>query len=82
MRDVRAEDPADLVVAWEAVEELLIAVPEGVTKDILRMVAGGLDVCEIAYRLHIPSDEVVALAARGRVRVLTAQLGSPGSSRP
>lgn len=72
MRDLRAEDPAETVLAWEAVEELLTAVPEGAQKDILRMVAAGLRAEEIAERLGLAVPEVEALAARGRVRVLTA----------
>lgn len=78
MRDLRAEDPADLVLAWEAVEEMLLPIPEGLTKEILRMIAAGLAVEEIAYRLQLPSGEVEALAARGRVRVLTAKLRAEG----
>lgn len=72
MRDLQAVDPADVVVAWEAVEELLDAVPESASKDILRMLAAGWSQAEIAERLDLPVDEVAALAARGRVRVLTA----------
>jgi DNA-directed RNA polymerase specialized sigma24 family protein len=65
-------DPADLVVAWEAIEELLTAVPEGDTKDVLRMVAAGIPTTEIAERLQIDIADVHALVARGRIRVLTA----------
>lgn len=72
MRDLRAEDPAEIVVAWEAVEELLAAVPDGPVKDILRMVAAGVPADEIADRLCLAVAEVEALAARGRIRVLTA----------
>jgi DNA-directed RNA polymerase specialized sigma24 family protein len=74
MRDLRAADPAEVVVAWEAVEELLAPVPEGPIKAVLRLVAAGLDAEAIAERLGLPADEVAALAARGRVRVLTAAL--------
>lgn len=72
MRDLRAEDPAETVLAWEAVEELLAVVPDGPQKEILRMVAAGLPAEEIAERLRLAVTEVKALAARGRVRVLTA----------
>lgn len=72
MHELPAEDPADTVVAWEAVEELLRAVPEGLGKDVLRMVAAGLSLDEIADHLVMPVDEVHALAARARIRVLTA----------
>jgi DNA-directed RNA polymerase specialized sigma24 family protein len=72
MQQLSAEDPADLVVAWEAVEELLIAVPEGSVKDVLRMVAAGLPPDEIAARLAVAVADVHALIARGRIRVLTA----------
>jgi DNA-directed RNA polymerase specialized sigma24 family protein len=71
-----ASDPLDVVVAWEAVEELLASVPEGATKDVLRLVAGGLEADEIAVRLGLPVGEVAALAARGRMRVLTAALAA------
>jgi DNA-directed RNA polymerase specialized sigma24 family protein len=74
MHDLRATDPADLVVAWEAVEELLAAVPEGDAKDVLRMIAAGLSSEEIALRLGLAADDVEVLAARGRIRVLTAAL--------
>lgn len=74
MHELRAEDPADTVVAWEAVEELLHAVPEGPGKDVLRMVAAGMSLDEIGDRLAAPVDEVRALAARARIRVLTAAL--------
>lgn len=74
MDPLRAEDPADVVVAWEAVEELLTAVPEGSAKDILRMTAAGWSVDEIAGRLGITPDEVRVAAARARIRVLTAAL--------
>jgi DNA-directed RNA polymerase specialized sigma24 family protein len=73
MRDLRAEDPADLVIAWEAVEELLAVIPEdSSTKDVLRMVAAGLSAETIAERLDLTIADVEALAARGRIRVLTA----------
>jgi DNA-directed RNA polymerase specialized sigma24 family protein len=77
VRDPRAEDPADVVVAWEAVEELLAAVPEGSSKDVLRLVAAGLSEDEIAVRLWLAPDDIDALAARGRMRVLTAALPRP-----
>lgn len=85
MRDLRAEDPADVVAAWEAVEELLRAVPDGVGKDVLRLVAAGVPVDEIAEELALPPEEVTALAARARVRVLTAALtdrDAEGRRRP
>jgi DNA-directed RNA polymerase specialized sigma24 family protein len=73
MRDPRAEDPADLVIAWEAVEELLAVIPDdSCTKDVLRMVAAGLSAEVIAERLDLTIADVEALAARGRIRVLTA----------
>jgi DNA-directed RNA polymerase specialized sigma24 family protein len=74
--DERAPDPAEVVVAWETVEELLAPVPEGRAKDVLRLVAAGLPAEEIAHRLHLDVGEVTALAARGRVRVLTAELAA------
>jgi DNA-directed RNA polymerase specialized sigma24 family protein len=67
-------DPADLVVAWEAIEELLTAVPEGDVRDVLRMVAAGIPAAEIAERLQIGVADVHALVARGRIRVLTAAI--------
>jgi DNA-directed RNA polymerase specialized sigma24 family protein len=72
MHELRAEDPADAIVAWEAVEDLLRVVPEGPGKDALRMVAAGLSLDEIADRLGVTTDEVQVLAARARIRVLTA----------
>jgi DNA-directed RNA polymerase specialized sigma24 family protein len=83
MRDLRAEDPADLVIAWEAVEELLAVIPESTTKDVLRMAAAGLSMGEIAERLDLTRADVEALTARGRIRVLTAavartELEGPG----
>jgi DNA-directed RNA polymerase specialized sigma24 family protein len=73
MRDLHAEDPADLVIAWEAVEELLAVIPDdSSTKNVLRMVAAGLSAEVIAERLDLTIADVEALAARGRVRVLTA----------
>jgi DNA-directed RNA polymerase specialized sigma24 family protein len=78
MQDLRAEDPAELVIAWEAVEELLAPVPESPTKDVLRLVAAGLAADEIGERLGLAVDDVAALAARGRVRVLTAALAARG----
>ncbi len=74
MRDLRAEDPADLVVAWEAVEEMLAAVPEGTAKDVLRMVAAGFTADDIAERLGLPVEDVEVQAARARIRVLTAAM--------
>ena len=82
MRERRAEDPADVIVAWEAVEELLAVVPESPTKDVLRMLAAGLSTTEIGHRLCLSTDEVDALAARGRVRVLTAALPHPPAEHP
>ncbi|MBW3606177.1 MAG: hypothetical protein KY460_15000 [Actinobacteria bacterium] len=72
MDPLRAEDPADLIVAWEAVEDLLAVVPEGPGKETLRMTAAGWSVDEIAERLGIGVDEVRVQAARARIRVLTA----------
>jgi DNA-directed RNA polymerase specialized sigma24 family protein len=72
MRHHGTEDPAEVVIAWEAVEDLLAAVPEGSAKDVLRLVAAGLPTAEIAKRLGLAVAEVEALAARGRIRVLTA----------
>lgn len=77
MQNLRAQDPADMVVAWEAVEELLSVVPEGPAKDVLRMLAAGFSAAEIGDRLCLCNDDVEALAARGRVRVLTARLNTP-----
>ena len=81
MHELRAEDPADTVVAWEAVEDLLRAVPEGPGKDALRMVAAGLSLDDIADHLAMPVDEVRAVAARARMRVLTAAV-SAGCGAP
>lgn len=75
MRQHEADDPAEVVVAWEEVEELLAVVPEGSAKDVLRLVAAGLPSEEIADRLGLPVAEIAPLAARGRIRVLTAALG-------
>lgn len=72
MDPLRAEDPADLIVAWEAVEDLLAVVPEGTGKQALRMTAAGWSVDEIAERLGIGVDDVRVQAARARIRVLTA----------
>lgn len=89
MHEARAADPADLVVAWEAVEELLAAVPESASKDVLRMLAAGLSLEEIADRSEHSLDDVRALAARGRIRVLTAAVArdadledDPAGNRP
>ena len=72
MHPLPADDPADVVVAWEAVEDLLAVVPEGTGKDVLRMTAAGMSVTEIAGRLGVPTEEVRVHAARARIRVLTA----------
>lgn len=77
MRDLRAEDPAETVLAWEAVEELLGAVPDGPTKDVLRLVAAGLSPEEIAERVGLGVGDVETLAARGRIRLLTAAVAYP-----
>ena len=74
MRNLSAEDPAEVVLAWEAVEELLAAIPESPAKDVLRMVAAGLPADEIANRLSLAVADVEVLAARGRIRVLTAAI--------
>jgi DNA-directed RNA polymerase specialized sigma24 family protein len=74
MHDVKAQDPAELVVAWEAVEELLAAVPESPAKDVLRLVAAGWPMDQIAERLGLAVTDVEVLAARGRIRVLTAAI--------
>lgn len=71
---LRSTDPAEVVIGWEAIEELLAVVPEGNEKDALRLTAAGLTVCEIAARLRVRPTEVDALVARGRIRVLTAAL--------
>lgn len=76
MHEAGAQDPAELVVAWEAVEELLAAVPEGTPKDVLRLVAAGLRAEEIAERLGLETEDVDVLAARGRIRVLTAAVSA------
>ncbi len=78
MRDLTSEDPAETVLAWEAVEELLAPVPASVGKDILRMVAGGLPRGEIADRLGLGAADVEVLVNRARVRVLTALVARPG----
>jgi DNA-directed RNA polymerase specialized sigma24 family protein len=72
MHPLPADDPADVVVAWEAVEDLLAVVPEGTGKDVLRMTAAGWSVDEIAGRLGLALDDVRVHAARARIRVLTA----------
>lgn len=76
MHDARTEDPADTVIAWEAVEELLAAIPEGPAKAVLRMVAAGIPREEIADRLGMTAPDVDVLAARGRIRVLTAAVAA------
>lgn len=87
MRPIRAEDPAELVVAWEAVEDLLATVPEGTGKDVLRMTAAGWSDDDIAGRLGVSTEEVRVQAARARIRVLTAIVasgrdGGASSERP
>lgn len=72
MHPLRAEDPADVIVAWEAVEDLLAVVPEGTGKDVLRMTAAGWSLDEIAGHLGLTPEDVRVHAARARVRVLTA----------
>ena len=72
MQDPRIADPADVIIAWEAIEELLTAVPDGPSKDVLRMVAAGLDSEEIAARMQLALDDVDTLVARARIRILTA----------
>ncbi|CAN5834493.1 hypothetical protein BH23ACT10_BH23ACT10_27130 [soil metagenome] len=74
MGDRRTADPADLMVEWEAVEELLTVVPEGIAKNVLRMIAAGMPVADIAERLALRVDEVEVHAARARIRLLTAAL--------
>jgi DNA-directed RNA polymerase specialized sigma24 family protein len=75
-----------MVLAWEAVEELLASIPESSTKDVLRMVAAGLPLDEIAERLGLAVADVEVLAARGRIRILTAaiyqQAGTPNAAIP
>jgi DNA-directed RNA polymerase specialized sigma24 family protein len=78
VRHFRAEDPAEVVLAWEAVEELLVAVPESPAKDVLRMVAAGLSADDIAERLGLAAADVAVLAARARIRVLTAAVALQG----
>jgi DNA-directed RNA polymerase specialized sigma24 family protein len=83
MHPLRAEDPADLVVAWEAVEDLLAVVPEGTGRDVLRMTAAGWSVDEIAYRLGLSTEDVRVHTARARIRVLTAAVADgDGPPRP
>lgn len=74
MRDWQAEDPAELVLAWEAVEDLLRVVPEGTARDVLRMVAAGVPVVGIAEELGLEAGDVQVIAARARIRILTAAL--------
>lgn len=78
MHPSRAEDPADVIVAWEAVEDLLAVVPDGTGKDVLRMTAAGWSTDEIGAHLGLPADEVRAQAARARIRVLTAAAAADG----
>lgn len=82
MHPLRAEDPADVIVAWEAVEDLLAVVPDGTGKDVLRMTAAGWSVDEIAARLGLDTEEVRAQGARARVRVLTAALAAEADDAP
>ncbi len=70
-----------MVLAWEAVEELLAAIPESPAKDVLRMVAAGLPADEIAERLGLGVADVEVLAARGRIRILTAAIVSGQDTR-
>jgi DNA-directed RNA polymerase specialized sigma24 family protein len=79
MHPERAQDPADVIVAWEAVEDLLTVVPEGTGKDVLRMTAAGWSVDEIGARLGLTAEEVHVHAARARVRVLTAAVAADGA---
>jgi len=72
MRDLRAEDPAEVILAWEAVEEMLAVIPESPAKNVLRLMAAGLSADEIAERLGLTVADVEVLVARGRIRVLTA----------
>lgn len=74
MHDRRTADPADLMVEWEAVEELLTVVPESTAKEVLRMMAAGMTAADIAERLSIAIDDVEVHAARARIRLLTAAL--------
>ncbi len=72
-----------MVVAWEAVEELLAVVPEGPTKEVLRMLAAGFSAAEIGDRLQLCEDDVHALAAQAalapdRVLRALARLGAAG----
>lgn len=76
MHPLRAEDPADVIVAWEAVEDLLAVVPEGTGKDVLRMTAAGWSVDDIAGCLGLTAEDVRVHAARARVRVLTAAVAA------
>jgi DNA-directed RNA polymerase specialized sigma24 family protein len=73
VRDLRAEDPVVLVLAWEAVEQLLADLPESRVKTVLRMVAGGLTPESLAHRLGVSVVEAEQLVDRGRVLVLSAR---------
>lgn len=75
-RAAQAADPAETFLAWEAVEDLLAVVPDGPAKQVLRMIAAGWSPHEMAEGLGLPVAEVEALAARGRMRVLTAALSA------
>lgn len=78
MGDPRIQDPADVLVAWEAVEDLLAAVPESLGKDALRMIAAGVPADEIADRMGLTVADLDVLTARARVRLLTAAIADRG----
>lgn len=67
-----------MFVAWEAVEELLAAVPESLGKDALRMIAAGVPADEIADRMGLTVADLDVLTARARVRLLTAAIADRG----
>lgn len=69
-------DPAEVLVEWEDAEAVIAVVPEGPTKEALRLLASGCNDAEIAHRLGVSRDDAVALVARGRMRVLTAALAA------
>ena len=81
MRDLRAEDPAEVILAWEAVEEMLAVIPESPAKNVLRLMAAGLSADEIAERLGLTVADVEVLVARGRIRVLTAAAAHAADAR-
>ena len=60
-------------------EELLSVVPEGRTKMILRMLAAGISVEEIADAVGLSPEEIDVLVARARIRVLTASIRDRGA---